>query len=69
VAFFLQAFRNSIGDLAPPSYEYWEEMKSKGKTSALVMIYMIWGFWLFQIVSFTILLLNFLIAVISQSYE
>jgi hypothetical protein len=27
VAFFLQAFRNSIGDLATPSYDFWLEMK------------------------------------------
>jgi hypothetical protein len=26
IAFFLQAFRNSIGDLATPTYDYWLEM-------------------------------------------
>ena len=26
IAFLLQAFRNSIGDLATPTYDYWLEM-------------------------------------------
>ena len=33
------------------------------------MIYFIWIFWLLQVITFPVWLLNFLIAVISQSYE
>ena len=33
------------------------------------MIYFIWIFWVLQVIFFPVWLLNFLIAVISQSYE
>jgi len=65
VAYFILAFRNSIGDLATPEYNYWIAMAEQGDTEAQSMIYTIWFFWLLNIITFTILLLNFLIAVIS----
>jgi len=66
-AYYIMAFRNSIGDLSTPSYNYWAAMKNKDndKYSAQFMIYTIWTFWLVNIITFTVLLLNFLIAVIS----
>jgi hypothetical protein len=45
-AYFLQAFRNSIGDLATPAYDFWLRMAKKQNKAALVMIYIIWMFWL-----------------------
>jgi len=64
-AFYIHAFRNSIGDLSTPSYDYWLEMNDNGQEHAIFMIYIIWFFWLVNILFFTVLLLNFLIAVIS----
>jgi hypothetical protein len=64
-AHFIHAFRNSIGDLSTPSYDYWLERKKRGHANARLMIYMIWFFWIMNVITFTILLLNFLIAVIS----
>jgi len=64
VAYYILAFRNSIGDLATPEYNYWITMK-KHANNAQFMIYTIWFFWFVNVITFTILLLNFLIAVIS----
>lgn len=80
-AALIVAFRTSIGDLGEPDYSYWVEREShfevkdsdnENKLSHLqvsVMIYIIWFIWLFNIILMVIILLNFLIAVISQTYE
>ena len=44
-------------------------MKEQGDSDAQPMIIVLWFFWFIKILTFTIVLLNFLIAVISQSYE
>lgn len=75
--YFFQSFRNSIGDIAPPGYENWldyiEYSEKIGSTErqlgGLVMVYIIWFLWLLQIIVALIILLNFLIAIISESYE
>ena len=62
----VQLIRNSIGDLDTPSYPYWSHRKNSANDNDInLMIYSIWGFWLTQILVFTIILLNFLIAVVS----
>ena len=70
---FLQTFRNSIGDIATPHYPEWSTYKkSTNKSESLIghiMIFIIWFFWFFHEFVILILLLNFLIAIISQSYE
>ena len=69
--YFIQILRNSLGDLAPPSYGIWIEKAKfeKDNKYGFLMINLIWGFWLFQVVICLIVLLNFLIAIISQAYE
>ena len=74
-------FRNSIGDLAPPDYAFWIneteefEIKPDVKDTAIKSYYryffiiLVWIVWVFQIVFMIILLLNFLIADISEKYE
>ena len=61
-------FRNTIGDLCPPTYEYWlKRMDQPGKKDIRVeayYIWIIWFFWLLQIVIMVVTLLNFLIAII-----
>ena len=66
----LQVYRNSIGDIATPSYDMWqgENMKENPFTCNF-MILVIWVSWFVNQYLNLIILLNFLIAIISQSYE
>ena len=70
VAFFIQNFRNSIGDINAPSVDIWKGKKSDDSSPELVG-FAYWGWLLFVINEFflLIILLNFLIAIISQCYE
>lgn len=64
-----QSFRNSIGDLKAPHYLYWEKLFYEGKKpQAQAMIYTIWAFWILQIYVMVVIMLNFLIAIVSNSY-
>ena len=80
--YFFYTFENSIGNIQLPSYEIWlaiiEDKKYNvpsrpnywtfGYVFASIMIYMIYTVWFLNQYFIYILLLNFLIAVISQSY-
>jgi hypothetical protein len=78
----IQLYRNSIGDIATPGYDYWSnnidaiEKAAKTDTPALygtgrsyIMICIIWSIWFLNQYLVLIILLNFLIAIISQSYD
>ena len=66
----LQVFRTSISDLQPPQYSYWQARYELGDIYwAQFMIYMIWLLWIGQIVLIVICMLNFLIAIVSDSYN
>lgn len=68
--YVVQNLRNSIGDLAPPSYKYWEELYSSGhEKKAQMMIFFIWFMWIVEMYVMLIILTNFLIALVSQIYE
>ena len=70
-------FRIAIGDLQPPSYEYWVELNDKSMINSRksnlritgFYVSLIWVFWSLCILMNVILALNFLIAIVSQSYE
>lgn len=68
----LAAVRNSIGDLQTPSYDQWmiapDELGKKNKQSQ-TMIALIWIYYIMFIFVQVILALNFLVAIVSQSYE
>jgi hypothetical protein len=70
MALVVMTFRNSIGDLAPPDYKEWlgekEELDSSLK---VVYVGIIWSVWVIQVIFMIVTLLNFLIAVITQTYE
>lgn len=70
---FIQTWQNSIGNINPPSTTYWENHQtSKDEATAAcanVAIYTIYLFWFLNQFLILIVLINFLIAVISQSYE
>ena len=65
--YLIQNFRNSVGDLATPTYKFWEEysLKSEG----LIIIYLIWITWIANFVFSSLLMLNFLITVFSETHE
>jgi hypothetical protein len=66
----LQVFRTSISDLQPPQYDYWGARIEMGDTHwAQFMIIFIWLLWVGQIVLIVICMLNFLIAIVSDSYN
>jgi len=54
----LQTFRNSIGDIEVPTYE----------TTSIYHVGMIWFIWFMNIFVNCIVMLNFLVAVVSDSY-
>lgn len=63
----IQTYRNSIGDIAPPTYDLWTEentLKDYPNTSTF-MILVIWVAWFMNQYFNLIILLNFLIAIIS----
>ena len=68
---FISTWRNSIGDLVnfvPPNHSFWlNEWYSE--TTQDTMIGMIWLFWFFNHVIILIILLNVLIAILSDSFE
>ena len=69
LAYALQTYRNSIGDISPPTYPSWEARLTTEPKAAHAMITAIWVFWFLNQLLVLIILLNFLIAIISQSFE
>lgn len=73
--YFLLIWENSIGNINPPTYQFWmntlknADIEPFQKTGALTVIYIIWLMWFANQALILIVLLNFLIAVVSQSYE
>ena len=70
----MEIFRNTMGDFQIPSYVLWSndltsKTSSVSKTFSTVMIYYIWGVWLANVLFMCVVLLNLLIAVLSQGYE
>lgn len=72
MVYFLQTYRNSIGDIAAPDYSFWTARGTQSTGdwySSRFMIFLIWFFWFANQFFVLIILLNFLIAIISQKYE
>ena len=68
---FLQVYRTSIGELAMPGYKnITAEIKNDGENFfASFNITLLWWTWYAQTFTMIIILLNFLIAVITSTYE
>ena len=70
IALFIQTYRNSIGDIAPVEYKFWLQTIQEGyNLIPKIMICAIWGIWFLNQAMVLIILLNFLIAIIQQSYD
>lgn len=67
VFLFLQVFRNSVGDIATPEYKLW--IDHSGGWSLYISMVIIWFSWLVNILIMLIVMLNFLIAEVSQTYD
>lgn len=68
--YILQTFRNSIGDIGTPTYSFWVdygEQEDSGKAQAVIMI--IWmTFVLINVILLSVVLINSLIAIVSQTF-
>ena len=69
--FAITSYRNSISDIQVPKYPFWAKVTKleEGATYGYFMIACIWSILLVNQFFITIILLNFLIAIIVQSYE
>lgn len=70
----LMTYRNSIGDISVPSYKSWltfysEEGPYPSHSHSVTVLLLVWGVWFLNQLTCLIILLNFLIAVISQGYD
>ena len=67
--YLFQVLRTSMGDFQPPSYDYWVARYDEGQIGwAYTNIAVIWLLWFGQIMLVVICMLNFLIAIVSDSY-
>ena len=64
--FFMMSFRNSLGDLILPASVFWENDES---TMGSVCFVIYWIIWFIQVNMMLVVLLNFLIAYISECFE
>lgn len=75
LSYYLFTFRATLGETTPPTYYFWEEMiklekeDERGASFPTFMIYVIWIVWFLNLFMNTVILLNFLIAIIGQSFE
>jgi hypothetical protein len=67
--FYIQTYRNAIGDLDVFSYDVWDNASYTYHNLSIFMIQLIWFLWVIQQFFMFVLLMNFLIAIINQMYE
>lgn len=71
--YWLMTYRDSIGDISIPGYGEWDKIyddnNNQDRAKKYVIILLIWIVWLLNQFMCLIVLLNFLIAVISQVYD
>ena len=80
--YIILTFNNSVGQISNPQLPFWKHIIDdnadpikgiidikKSKLQANIMIFLIWVFWVVIVIFLFIILCNFLIAYISQSYE
>jgi hypothetical protein len=68
LGYFFLTFENGLGNISPPTVEVWQSNHNQTITATLIiyLIYLTW--WCTQLI-ILIVLLNFVIALISQVYE
>ena len=68
LVFFLENFKNAVANLGSPELGFWEKQTENPAVSS-VMVYICWIIWMLNQFFILVILLNFLIAIICQSYE
>ena len=63
----MYTYRISIGDIEVPNVDVWET--ALGENNSKFMLYLTWVIWMVNQYILLIVLMNFLIAIISQVYE
>lgn len=69
IYYVIVIMRNSIGDEQMPTYDFWANRIGSDPVLANTMIGYAWVLWFMQAFFMLIILLNFLIAIVSQSYD
>ena len=80
MTYLINQWRNSVGDIVDPEYDVWLSIAFDGSGEgthnhgkyygyAYTVISLIWIVWLLSMLFNLIVLLNFLIAIVNQSYE
>jgi hypothetical protein len=65
----MYSYRNSIGDINPPVYNFWSDRIEESHLVSTLMIGMVWFAWLANQFIMLITLLNFLITIMGQTYD
>jgi hypothetical protein len=68
-SYFLYNFQNSMGAMITPQYDMWAERMDTEPDSGYAMVLLVWLVWLLVIIFNVVILLNFLITFISETYE
>lgn len=68
-ALWIQCFRNSIGDISIPYYIYWSDNDGLPNSSRFFFSHYAWSLFILHEFFILICLFNFLIAIVSQSYD
>lgn len=68
LVFFLENFKNAVANLDSPELGFWEK-QTGNPTVSTVMVYACWLIWMLNQFFILVILLNFLIAIICQSYD
>ena len=68
---FLSSIRSSVGDLVSPTYDNWVGRYTEQEQESLSQFYiaLIWFTYFMQILLFVVFFLNYLIAIVSDSFE
>lgn len=69
IGYFLTAFENSMGNTSTPTFDFLKGTNKPYKFSQNLRLYLIYFFWFLAQIGLAVILLNFVIALISQYYE
>lgn len=69
LVFYISTLRSTVGDLVPPTYDYWTEDHAMGNSWHNWHISLIWITFGIQILVLVVFFLNFLIAIVNDAYE
>ena len=69
VIYLFHIFRNAIGDEKTPNIDFWSARGVEAPFLHRIMVGWSWFLWIICVIANLVILLNFIIAIISQSYD